>query len=138
MEDCIFCKIIRGEFPCFKVYENKRVLAFEDINPVSDGHTLVIPKNHAENLWEISDDDLTAIHIASKKIIQGIKDALKPDGVAAVQLNGRGANQVVMHYHLHLIPRAEGAPPLPIKWEVKEGDMDKIKQMSEKIASAII
>jgi len=139
MEDCIFCKIIKGEIPCFKVYEDEKVLAFEDINPFADGHTLIIPKAHAENLWEISEEDLTAIHIASKKIIQGIKDALKPDGVAALQLNGRGANQEVMHYHLHLVPHTEGSPSLPMtSWELKQGDMDKIKQISEKIAAAII
>lgn len=139
MEDCIFCKIINGDIPCFKVYEDERVLAFEDINPVADGHTLIIPKTHAENLWDISDDDLAAIHIASKKVIHGIKEALKPIGVAALQLNGRGANQEVMHYHLHLVPRAEESPLLPMTtWELKQGDMDRIKTISEKIAASII
>ncbi|MBW1822838.1 MAG: HIT domain-containing protein [Deltaproteobacteria bacterium] len=67
MEDCIFCKIVKGDIPCFKIYEDDRVLAFEDVNPISEGHTLVIPKAHAENIWEISNEDLTAIHLASKK-----------------------------------------------------------------------
>lgn len=139
MEDCIFCKIIKGEIPCFKVYEDDKVLAFEDINPVAEGHTLIIPKAHAENLWEISAEDLTAVQLASKKVIQGIKDALNPLGVAVLQLNGRGANQVVMHYHLHLVPRIEGSPELPmISWELKEGDFDAIKKTAEKIAEAII
>ncbi len=138
MEDCIFCKIIKGEIPCFKVYEDEKVLAFEDINPVSEGHTLIIPKRHAENLWEISDEDLIAIHLASKRIIQGIKDTLSPIGVAALQLNGRGANQIVMHYHLHLIPRSSGSPELPMTaWELKQGDMDAIGRTAEKIAAAI-
>ncbi len=138
MEDCIFCKIIKGEIPCFKVYEDDKVLAFEDINPVAEGHTLIIPKAHAENLWEISTEDLTAVQLASKKVIQGIKDALNPLGVAVLQLNGRGANQVVMHYHLHLVPRIEGSPELPmISWELKEGDFDAIKKTAEKIAEAI-
>jgi histidine triad (HIT) family protein len=138
MEDCIFCRIVKGEIPCFKVYENESVLAFEDINPVADGHTLIIPRIHAENIWEISEEDLTAIHIASRKIIQGIRDALKPTGVAVLQLNGKGANQEVMHYHLHLIPRSEGAPALPMtKWKLKQGDMAKIKLISNQIASAI-
>ena len=138
MADCIFCSIINGEIPCFKVYEDERVLAFEDINPIADGHTLIIPKQHAENLYEIEDEDLTAIHIASKKVIKGIRDALNPTGVAALQLNGRGANQVVMHYHLHLVPRTEGNPELPVTaWELKQGDMDRIKDIAEKISSAI-
>ncbi|MDY6880002.1 MAG: HIT family protein [Thermodesulfobacteriota bacterium] len=138
MEECIFCKIIRGEIPSFKVYEDEKVLAFEDINPISPGHTLVIPKKHARNLWEIPDEYLAAVQLASKKIIHAIQEALHPAGVACLQLNGRGANQVVMHYHLHLMPRAEGAPELPVTmWELKEGDMDAIRQTAEKIAAAI-
>jgi histidine triad (HIT) family protein len=138
MEDCIFCKIVKGEIPCFKVYEDDKVLAFEDINPISAGHTLVIPRKHAENLWDISGEDLTAVQLAAKKIINGIKDALKPTGVAALQLNGRGANQVVMHYHLHLIPRISGTPSLSMtEWEMKTGNMEAIKLTAEKIAAAI-
>ena len=138
MEDCIFCKIIKGEIPSFKVYEDDKVFAFEDINPISEGHTLIIPKKHAENLWEIPGEDLTAVHLASQKIIQAMKEALNPTGVALLQLNGRGANQVVMHYHLHLVPRTSGAPELSIStWEFNEGDMDAIKQTAEKIAAAI-
>lgn len=138
MEDCIFCKIIKGEIPCFKVYEDDKVLAFEDINPISEGHTLVIPKGHAPNLWEIPEQALTAVSLASKKIIHAIKEVLNPTGVACLQLNGSGANQVVMHYHLHLIPRAGGGPELPVtSWEIKQGDMDVIKQTAERIAAAI-
>ena len=123
MEDCIFCKIVKGEIPSFKVYEDDNVLAFEDINPVSEGHTLIIPKNHAENLFEISSQDLAAVQTASQKIAKAIKQALNPIGVVALQLNGRGVDQVVMHYHLHLVPRAGDAPPLPMThWELKPGD----------------
>lgn len=138
MEDCIFCKIVQGEIPSFKVYEDDNVLAFEDINPVSEGHTLVIPKKHAENLFEISNEDLAAVQVASKKVAVAIKQALNPIGVAALQLNGRGVDQVVMHYHLHLVPRAGDAPPLPMtQWEITPGDMDAIKQTGEKIAAAM-
>jgi histidine triad (HIT) family protein len=138
MEDCIFCKIIKGDIPCFKVYEDDRVLAFADINPITAGHTLIIPKVHAENLWEISEADITAIHLASKKIAVAIKDALKPVGIAVLQLNGRGVNQVVMHYHLHLIPRTGDAAELKMTaWDLIPGDMAAIKGMSERIAAAI-
>jgi histidine triad (HIT) family protein len=138
MEDCIFCKIVKGEIPCFKVYEDDRVLAFLDINPIAEGHTLIIPKKHAENLWEIPGEDLSAIHLASQKIIQAIRETLDPTGVAVLQLNGRGVNQVVMHYHLHLMPRTGDSPELPVsRWDLKEGKMEAIKQTSEKIASAL-
>ena len=138
MEDCIFCKIIKGEIPSFKVYEDDRVFAFEDINPIAEGHTLLIPKIHAQDLWEISAEDLSAVHLASKKIIQAIKDALNPTGVVCLQLNGRGVNQIVMHYHLHLIPRTAGGPEIPVcEWELKKGDMEAIKRIADRIAAAI-
>jgi histidine triad (HIT) family protein len=138
MEDCIFCKIVKGDIPCFKVYEDDRVLAFEDINPVGKGHTLLIPKAHAANLWEIPNEDLVAIHLASKKVVQGIQAALQPTGVAALQLNGKGVNQVVMHYHLHLVPQMADSPSLPFtEWELKPGDMEVIQKTAEKIRAAI-
>ena len=138
MEDCIFCKIIKGEIPSFKVYEDDMVFAFGDINPISEGHTLLIPKIHAQDLWEIPGEDLAAVHLASKKIIQAIKDVLNPTGVACLQLNGRGVNQVVMHYHLHLSPRTAAGPEIPVcAWELKEGDMEAIKQTAGRITAAI-
>ena len=138
MEDCIFCKIVQGEIPCIKVYEDDRVLAFEDINPISDGHTLIIPKRHAQDLWEIPEEDLAAIYTASKKVGNAIRKALDPSGIAVLQLNGRGANQVVMHYHLHLMPRQADRPELPVTvWELKQGDMESIKKTAEKIAGAL-
>jgi histidine triad (HIT) family protein len=138
MTECIFCKIVRGEIPCFKVYEDERVLAFADINPISEGHTLLIPKAHAENLWEIPEADLSAVHLAARKVAHAIRTALHPTGVAALQLNGKGADQVVMHYHLHLIPRLSGAPELPVtRWELKPGSMDAVKRTAERIASVL-
>ncbi|MBW1681597.1 MAG: HIT family protein [Deltaproteobacteria bacterium] len=138
MEDCIFCKIIRGEIPAFKVYEDEAVFAFADINPISQGHTLVIPKRHAENLWEIPEKDLCSVLSAAKRIAGAMKKALNPAGIACLQLNGRGVNQVVMHYHLHLMPRLEGTPELPVTtWELKPGDMDEIKKTAEKISAAL-
>ena len=138
MADCIFCKIVKGEIPSFKVYEDDTVFAFADINPISDGHTLIIPKKHAENIWEIPADDLAAIHRASKKVADALKSSLNLDGVACLQLNGRGVNQVVMHYHLHLIPHISGNPKFVMTdWELKPGNMDVIRKNAEKIASAI-
>ena len=138
MKDCIFCKIVKGEIPSFKVYEDDRIFAFEDINPITTGHTLVIPKHHAENIWEMSEDDLVAISLASKKIAAAIKAVLNPAGIACIQLNGRAVNQVVMHYHFHLIPRSEEEPELTMtQWELVPGDMDRIKNVGEKIAAVI-
>ena len=138
MEGCIFCKIVRGEIPSFKVYEDERVYAFADINPITDGPTLIIPKSHAENLWEISEKNISAIHRASKKIAAAMQEVLGPVGIAVLQLNGKVVNQVVMHYHLHLIPRAANGPRLKMtEWELVPGDMDKINTIGEQIASAL-
>ena len=98
----------------------------------------VIPKVHAENLWEISESALTAVHTASKKIVTAMTRAMGPVSVAAVQLNGKGVNQVVMHYHLHLIPRAEDGEALTLTaWEMIPGDMDVINRTGAAIAAAI-
>ena len=137
MDDCIFCKIVKGEIPCFTIYENEYVLAFADINPILTGHTLIIPKRHAENIWEIEEADLEAIHRASRLIAGAMKSALQPDGIALLQLNGRAVNQVVMHYHLHLIPRNADDPALAMtQWELVPGDMKVIEETARKIAAA--
>lgn len=138
MEDCIFCQIVKGRIPSVKVYEDERVLAFEDINPISEGHTLIIPKAHAENLFEMTGPDLSAVIRVSQIVAKAIQTALSPNGIAVLQLNGRGANQVVMHYHMHLVPRMPGTEKLPITvWEIKPGDMDAIQATGAKIAAAI-
>ena len=93
MEDCIFCKIVRGEIPCIKVCEDDRMLAFADINPISEGHTLIIPKKHAENIWEIDTEDLAAIQRASKQVAAGIKAALDPWGSPASSSTAEGSTR---------------------------------------------
>ena len=138
MDDCIFCKIVKGDIPSIKIYEDDHVFAFMDINPVSEGHALVIPKIHAENLWEISEASLSAVHTASKRIVHAMKKAMGPVSVAAIQLNGKGVNQIVMHYHLHLIPRASDGEALKLTaWEMIPGDMDAINRTGAAIAAAV-
>ena len=138
MAECVFCKIVKGDLPCFKVYEDERVLAFEDINPISEGHTLIIPKRHAENLWEISGEDLAAIHLVSQKVAHAFRKVLKPSGLAVLQLNGQGAKQVVLHYHLHLVPRVAGNPPLPItNWDLRPGNKEALRKTAGKISEAL-
>lgn len=100
--DCIFCKIIKGETPCLKIYEDDIVLAFLDINPDSDGHTLIIPKKHFTDLDDIDLDTLTHINKTSKKIKKMLEEKLNCIGVSLLQNNG--SVQEVKHYHLHLKP----------------------------------
>ncbi len=136
--ECVFCQIVAGKIPCQKVYEDERSLAFADINPVSTGHTLVIPKTHAENLMDITPGDLAAVHQTSQKIAQAQMKAFKITGVTVLQLNGKGANQLVMHYHLHLIPRNRPKDKLTIlEWEPKPGQPKRIAVAAGKIRDAL-
>ena len=105
---CIFCKIIAGEIPCHKVYEDDKVLAFLDIKPLNLGHTLVIPKKHYENLEEINEEELTALTLAVKKIGRLVKEKLGVAGYNISENNGEVAGQEIMHLHFHIIPRQEG------------------------------
>lgn len=102
MKDCLFCKIINKEIPCYKVYENDDVLAFLDINPESYGHTLVIPKKHFNNYEDIDLETIKKINEVGKIVYNKIKTNLHADGIRLVQNNG--IIQDVKHYHLHLVP----------------------------------
>lgn len=105
-DDCIFCKIVSGEVPAYKVYEDENILAFLDTNPVSRGHTLVIPKEHVENIHEASEMDFMWEGI--KKVADGIKDAFDPEGINIAQNNGEKAGQEVFHLHFHVTPIYDG------------------------------
>ncbi|MCE7793726.1 HIT family protein [Salipaludibacillus sp. CUR1] len=104
-EDCIFCKIIAGEIPSAKVYEDDDVLAFLDLSQVTEGHTLVIPKNHEENLYELSEQTAEKVFKAVPKVANAIKKAFNPIGLNMLNNNGEAAGQSVFHYHVHLLPR---------------------------------
>jgi histidine triad (HIT) family protein len=106
--DCIFCKIVAGDIPAYKVYEDDKVLAFLDIAPVNYGHTLVIPKEHFVNLEEIPEDKLTAVVAVVKKIGQALKQGLGVVGYNVQLNNDPVAGQVVPHLHFHVIPRQAG------------------------------
>jgi histidine triad (HIT) family protein len=100
--DCIFCKIISGDIPCMKVYEDELVLAYLDINPDSDGHTLIIPKKHYKDINDIDDDVLLHIQKTARKVMNILEEKLNCDGFSLLQNNGDV--QEVKHYHLHIKP----------------------------------
>jgi len=105
MSECIFCKIINREIPANIVYENDRVLAFLDINPINRGHTLIVPKKHYGNVYDITEDYLKDVAVAAKKISSAIKRGLRAEGVNILHASGGAAQQSVFHFHLHLVPR---------------------------------
>lgn len=134
--DCIFCKIVSGEIPSFKVYEDDATIAFMDINPLSEGHLLVVPKRHFADLFGGDTDAMGSAMTAAGKVAAGLKTALGIDSLNLVQANGPWAAQSVPHFHLHLIPRNEG-DGLGMDWPLVQGDMEAIKKTCESIASAI-
>lgn len=105
--DCLFCNIIRRAIPSNVVYEDERTFAFLDIRPLNPGHTLVIPKTHSLDIFEMPDEDLSAVIRTVRKIALGMEKAFAPDGVNVHMNNRRAAGQVVFHAHIHVIPRHE-------------------------------
>ena len=103
--DCLFCKIIEGKIPSSKIYEDKTVIAFLDINPVHPGHTLIVPKCHSTSLFDMPEDDIAAVFSAAKKIAQAVKDATGAGGINVNMNNDKAAGQVVFHSHIHIVPR---------------------------------
>ncbi len=108
MEDCIFCKIIKGEIPNYTVYEDEHVLAFLDIHPHAKGHTIVVPKVHAENYFDLNEDLLEHLSLGIKRAMEKIDKVLSPDGYNVGWNQGEVAGQVVPHLHIHIMPRYEG------------------------------
>ena len=133
MSDCIFCKIANGEIPTATLYEDEDFRVILDLGPASKGHALILPKAHAANIYEISDDMAAKAMILAKKMATKMTEALKCDGFNIVQNNGEPAGQTVFHFHMHLIPRYEG-DQVGITWkpgtltdEVKNEILEKLK-----------
>jgi len=106
----IFAQVLRGEVPACKVYEDDRNIAILDVMPQADGHTLILPKVSAENLFELDDDSAQALVLCVRHVALGVRAAFQPDGMRIMQLNGAAAGQTVFHFHMHIIPCYEGQP----------------------------
>jgi histidine triad (HIT) family protein len=134
--DCIFCKIVAGEVPCFKLFEDSETLAFMDINPVHDGHCLIIPKAHYPNVFEIAPEAFAAAARTAIRLAKAVNAAVKPDGLNLIQANGVGAGQSVWHFHLHVLPRRidDG---VAINWDPKPGHRAHIAEIAERIRGCL-
>ena len=131
----IFAKILRGEIPAFKIYEDSDTLAFMDIMPQSDGHALVIPKAPSLGLDDAKPETLNMLMAVVQKLAPKIRDAMGATGYRLAQFNGADAGQTVFHLHFHIIPMYAGVPLRPHTG--KTGDMDKIRGHAEKIQAAL-
>jgi histidine triad (HIT) family protein len=131
----IFAKILRGEIPAAKVYESKHALAFMDVMPQSEGHTLVIPKAQARNVFDADPAVLAELIKETQHVARGVRKAFNPDGIRIVQFNEPAAGQSVFHLHFHIIPRWEGVPLRPHTGEMAPGD--KLQEHAARIRAAL-
>jgi len=130
--DCIFCKIVAGAVPCFKLFEDSDTLAFMDINPVHDGHCLVIPKAHYPTVFDIVPEAMVAAARTTARVAKAVNAAVKPEGINLMQANGEGAGQSVGHFHLHIVPRRAN-DGLLFNWDPKPGERAHIAEIAERI-----
>lgn len=135
MNDCLFCKIEQGKIPSVRVYEDELVFAMMDIFPESPGHLLIIPRTHAENLFEVPNETLAHLIRVSKRLAQAAKTALNADGIKIVQFNGAEAGQTVFHYHMHVVPAYAGQGFKRHAAEPEDGE--KLQALADKIKAEL-
>ncbi|MED3551462.1 HIT family protein [Cytobacillus praedii] len=122
MSDCIFCKIVNGDIPSSKVFENEHVMAFLDISQITKGHTLIIPKIHNENIYDLSPEAARNIFEVVPQIATAIKEQFNPIGMNVITNTGEQAGQTVFHYHMHLIPRYGSGDGFGAVWKSHQSD----------------
>jgi histidine triad (HIT) family protein len=131
----IFAKILRGEFPCYKIYEDDKALAFLDIMPRAPGHTLVLPKAPARNLLDVPADDLAHVAKVTQKIAKAAMSVFGADGITVQQFNEGAGGQVVFHLHVHVIPRKQGVAMKPPASEKEKPEV--LTEQAKKLAAAV-
>jgi diadenosine tetraphosphate (Ap4A) HIT family hydrolase len=129
VNSCVFCKIGQKQAPASFVYEDENVLAFLDTRPLSEGHTLVIPKEHYVTLFEVPEELLVHLYRTVKRVALAVRELTNADGISIIQQNGKAAGQEILHLHVHVIPRYEGQK-LPRFGEVSEADGEELNQVA--------
>ena len=135
VSDCIFCKIVAGEIPASKVYEDDHFLAFLDIAQVTPGHTLVIPKKHARNLLEMTPDETAALFNIVSRVTKKVESATQPQGMNIISNMEEIAGQSVFHTHVHILPRYSQEDDLKIDFIAHEPDFDRLAQLAKDISN---
>ncbi len=131
-ESCIFCQIVAKQAPSSILYEDESVLAFLDIRPLNMGHTLVIPKTHYVDIFDIPGKELAAVHLVAKQLSFAVKKATGADGISIIQQSGKAAGQDVFHLHVHVVPRFEGQK-LPSFHDLKVVERPLLEELATKI-----
>ena len=135
-DDCIFCKIAAGDIPSNTVYEDERFRVILDLNPASKGHALVLPKNHADDIFDLSEEDRASVLSVAARVAAAMKKGLCCSGINIVQNNGESAGQTVKHFHLHIIPRYDGDSAM-VLWNPGKSDPEEQKKTAESIKAAL-
>ncbi len=132
-DDCIFCKLANGIIPTNSIYEDEDFKVILDAAPATKGHALILPKEHADNLYELPDETAAKALVLAKRLTKNMKEKLQCDGLNVVQNNGTAAGQTVFHFHLHLIPRYENDQQI-IAWEPKSVAAEELKGIRDLLA----
>jgi histidine triad (HIT) family protein len=131
-EDCIFCKVLSGEIPSQRVYEDEHAVAVMDINPWTRGHAVVIPRKHAADILEIEESELGHVVVAAKRLAAKMRETLQPDGINLLQSNGSAAWQTIFHLHFHVIPRYDD-DPLELPTRPRPAEPEELAKVAEEI-----
>jgi histidine triad (HIT) family protein len=135
-DDCIFCAIVAGDAPARRVYEDEQTVAFLDINPVTRGHTLVIPRRHTADIWDVGEEDAVAVMRAATRVADILRRALEPEGMNLFQATRAIAGQTVFHLHIHVLPRFDPAE-IEISLGQRPGDPEELDAVAEAIRSTV-
>lgn len=136
MDDCVFCRIVRGEIPSTRVWEDDLTVAFMDIGSVNPGHLLVATKAHVENLYELDERTAAAVMQSVARVGRAVRSALSPDGLSLYQANGVAAGQTVFHFHVHVLPRWKG-DPMDLVWPVRNPARQELEDTAARIRAAL-
>jgi diadenosine tetraphosphate (Ap4A) HIT family hydrolase len=125
-DDCVFCRIARNEESASFVYEDESVIAFLDARPISEGHTLVVPRRHYENIFAVPEEELAYLFKIVKRVALAVSKSEEAEGMSLIQNNGSAAHQVVFHFHVHVIPRFVGRVSQMPRVAVEQAELDKV------------
>ncbi len=134
--NCIFCKIVAGQIPCFKLFEDDTTVAFMDVNPVNPGHALAVAKGHWSTIDDIPPDVLAAVARTAQRVAKAVISELKPNGVNLLQANGEGAGQSVPHLHIHVMPRYPN-DRVALNWDYTPGNKAEIESIWKRLKAVL-
>lgn len=136
-ESCVFCRLIAGELPAAKVFEDEQTIAFMDLGQLNPGHTLVAVKRHAANLFELTPDEAAAVMRTAQRVALAVKAAFEPPGLTLLQANGKAGDQTVFHFHMHVVPR-QVDDGIALSWPRKNPPFAHLEEYAAQLRQALV